>query len=147
MVISLPRSLPILSCFFILYRSTSSESRKVVKWNSEDTFTWLRKQNNASYEDYLVKLYFSYVTFHNLSDLWTLLNIYITHEVIIKLFICYCQERLAHLKRQCQPHLTEAAKTSVEGICTKIYNLSCEHVKKIHERHWQILREANVQRK
>ena len=36
-------------------RSTSSESRKVVKWNAEDTFTWLRRSNGASYEDYLVR--------------------------------------------------------------------------------------------
>jgi hypothetical protein len=26
----------------------------VVKWNVEDTFQWLRKRNNAGYEDYLV---------------------------------------------------------------------------------------------
>ncbi|KAK3085841.1 hypothetical protein FSP39_009480 [Pinctada imbricata] len=87
-------------------RNASSDSRKVVKWNVEDTFTWLRKQQNASYEDYL--------------------------------------ERLAHLKRQCQPHIMEAAKSSVEGICSKIYNMSCESVRKLHDRHWQILKEHNI---
>ncbi|ESO96929.1 hypothetical protein LOTGIDRAFT_115378 [Lottia gigantea] len=87
-------------------RGVASESRKIVKWNVEDTFTWLRRQQNASYEDYL--------------------------------------ERLAHLKRQCQPHLTEAAKTSVEGICKKIYNQSYEIVKKLSERHWEILKENNI---
>ncbi|WAR12142.1 CAPAM-like protein [Mya arenaria] len=81
------------------------EGRKVVKWNVEDTFTWLRKQN-AVYEDYL--------------------------------------ERLGHLKRQCQPHVTEAAKTSVEGICIKMYNMACDTARKIHERHWEILKECNI---
>ncbi|CAH1779043.1 unnamed protein product [Owenia fusiformis] len=84
-------------------RSVSAESRKIVKWNAEDTFQWLRKMQNPSYDDYL--------------------------------------ERLAHLKRQCQPHLTEAAKASVEGICSKIYHLSQEYVKKILEKHWGILKE------
>lgn len=54
------------------------------------------------------------------------------------------QERLAHLKRQCQPHLTETAKSSVEGICSKMYNISCESVRKIHEFHWQLLKEHGI---
>lgn len=37
------------------FRSASSDSRKIVKWNVEDTITWLRKQVSASYEDYLVR--------------------------------------------------------------------------------------------
>ena len=37
----------------VLCRGGTPEGRKVVKWNVEDTFTWLRKQN-AVYEDYLV---------------------------------------------------------------------------------------------
>ncbi|KAL4235084.1 mRNA (2'-O-methyladenosine-N(6)-)-methyltransferase [Mactra antiquata] len=86
-------------------RGGTPEGRKVVKWNVEETFQWLRKQN-AVYEDYL--------------------------------------ERLAHLKRQCQPHVTEAAKTSVEGICTKIYNMACDTVKKISDKHWEILKEFNI---
>ncbi|XP_045193105.1 mRNA (2'-O-methyladenosine-N(6)-)-methyltransferase-like [Mercenaria mercenaria] len=86
-------------------RGGTPEGRKVVKWNVEETFTWLRKQN-AVYEDYL--------------------------------------ERLAHLKRQCQPHVTEAAKTSVEGICTKMYNMACEMAKKISDKHWELLREFNI---
>ena len=57
------------------------------------------------------------------------------------------QERLAHLKRQCQPHLTEAVKSSVEGICTKIYNQSCESAKKIAVKHWGILKEYGITRK
>ena len=51
---------------------------------------------------------------------------------------------MAHLKRQCQPHVTEAAKTSVEGICTKMYNMACEMAKKISDRHWELLREFNI---
>lgn len=87
-------------------RNGTPEGRKVVKWNVEETYTWLRKQN-AVYEDYL--------------------------------------ERLAHLKRQCQPHVTEAAKSSVEGICSKMYNMAFEAVKKISEKHWEILKECNIQ--
>ncbi|KAB0337113.1 hypothetical protein E2I00_004100, partial [Balaenoptera physalus] len=33
-------------------RSASPDSRKVVKWNVEDTFSWLRKDHSASKEDY-----------------------------------------------------------------------------------------------
>ena len=57
------------------------------------------------------------------------------------------QERLAHLKRQCQPHLTEAAKESVESICLRIYHMSCESVKKLHDKHWEILKAYNIRRK
>ncbi|XP_029652931.1 mRNA (2'-O-methyladenosine-N(6)-)-methyltransferase [Octopus sinensis] len=87
-------------------RGTSSESRKVVKWNVEDMIAWLRKPHSSTFEDYL--------------------------------------ERLAHLKRQCQPHLTEAAKMSVEGICAKMYHMSCETVKKLHDKHWEILKEHGI---
>ncbi|XP_063419432.1 mRNA (2'-O-methyladenosine-N(6)-)-methyltransferase-like [Mytilus trossulus] len=88
-------------------RSATPDSRKIVKWNVEETFSWLRRPGGAAYDDYL--------------------------------------ERLAHLKRQCQPHLTETAKSSVEGICTKVYNMCLETVKKLHERHWQIMNENNIQ--
>lgn len=54
------------------------------------------------------------------------------------------QERLAHLKRQCQPHVTEAAKHSVEGICTKMYNMACDTAKKILSKHWEMLKEHNI---
>ena len=60
-------------------------------------------------------------------------------------YIFFFQERLAHLKRQCQPHVTEAAKSSVEGICSKMYNMAFEAVKKISEKHWEILKECNIQ--
>nr|CAG4642351.1 EOG090X02BU [Evadne anonyx] len=87
-------------------RNVSSESRKIVKWNVEDTFQWLRRTVGATYDDF--------------------------------------QERLAHLKRQCQPHLTEAAKTSVEGICTKMNNMSIEYAKKIRDKHNELLKENGL---
>jgi len=87
-------------------RSASSESRKVVKWNVEDTFNWLRRTVGANYDDF--------------------------------------QERLQHLKTQCQPHITEAAKNSVEGICKKMYTLSVDYAQKIKEKNGEILKEHNI---
>lgn len=87
-------------------RGTSSEGRKIVKWNVEDTLQWLRRTVGASYDDF--------------------------------------QERLSHLKTQCQPHITEAAKSSVEGICRKMYNLSCDYANKVNEKNQEILKEANI---
>ena len=37
-----------------LSRNASPESRKVVKWNAEDTMSWLRRDHSASKEDYMV---------------------------------------------------------------------------------------------
>ena len=90
-------------------RNTSSESRKIVKWNVEDAFQWIRKTLNATFEDYL--------------------------------------ERLSHLKQQCQPHLSEAAKGSVEGICSKIYHMSSDYAKKIQECHLEIIRKEGIKGK
>ncbi|XP_074113087.1 phosphorylated CTD-interacting factor 1 [Cotesia typhae] len=87
-------------------RSASSESRKVVKWNAEDTFQWLRRTVGATFDDF--------------------------------------QDRLGHLKRQCQPHLTETVKTSVEGICLKIYNLSTDYAKKVKDKNNQILKDNGL---
>lgn len=87
-------------------RSTSSESRKIVKWNVEDTFNWLRRTVGANFDD-----------FH---------------------------ERLKHIKTQCQPHITEAAKSSVEGICKKMYNLSNDYALKVKEKNAEILKEGNI---
>jgi phosphorylated CTD-interacting factor 1 len=87
-------------------RNASSESRKIVKWNVEDAFQWIRKTLNATFEDY--------------------------------------EERLAHLKQQCQPHITEAAKVSVEAICSKIYHLSCDYAKKLHEKNQEIFKQENL---
>lgn len=52
--------------------------------------------------------------------------------------------RLEHLKRQCEPHLVETVKGSVEALCTKVYTLSVEHVKKIRERHVLLLKENGL---
>ncbi|KAJ3654671.1 hypothetical protein Zmor_013845 [Zophobas morio] len=88
-------------------RNAEAESRKVVKWNVDETFQWLRKTVGATYDDF--------------------------------------QDRLAHLKQQCQPHLTETVKSSVEGICLKIYNLSCEYAKKVREKSNAILKEHGME--
>uniref|UniRef100_A0A8C7E490 Phosphorylated CTD interacting factor 1 n=1 Tax=Naja naja TaxID=35670 RepID=A0A8C7E490_NAJNA len=73
--------------------SASPDSRKVVKWNVEDTFSWLRRDRSASKEDYM--------------------------------------DRLEHLRKQCG----SLGKDSVEGICSKIYHISLEYVKRIREKH------------
>ncbi|KAI5705279.1 hypothetical protein M8J75_013550 [Diaphorina citri] len=88
-------------------RNANSESRKVVKWNAEDTFLWLRKTVGATYDDF--------------------------------------QERLNHLKTQCQPHLTETVKDSVEKICLKIQHLSTEHAKKIRDKNSDLLTANGIQ--
>lgn len=88
-------------------RPAPPESKKIVKWNVEETFEWLRRTVGASYEDF--------------------------------------QDRLAHLKRQCEPHLVETVRSTVETLCTKIYHLSCEHAKRIKERHSQLLKENGIQ--
>lgn len=41
---------------FLLYRNTLQESRKVVKWNTEDTLQWLRKTVGATYVDFQERL-------------------------------------------------------------------------------------------
>ncbi|GIY13640.1 hypothetical protein CEXT_754121, partial [Caerostris extrusa] len=88
-------------------RNISPEKRKIVKWNAEDAFQWIRQTLNATFEDYLA--------------------------------------RLAYIKQQCQPHLVEAAKDSIEAICVKIYNLSCDYAKKIHDKHWAILKQHGIE--
>lgn len=87
-------------------RPAPAESKKVVKWNAEETFQWLRRTVGASYEDF--------------------------------------QDRLGHLKRQCEPHLVECVKGSVEALCTKIYHLSAEHARKIRDRHLQLLKDNGI---
>lgn len=87
-------------------RSASPDSRKVVKWNVEDTFSWLRRDHLASKEDYM--------------------------------------DRLEHLRKQCGPHVSAAAKDSVEGICSKIYHISLEYAKRIREKHLAILKEHGI---
>lgn len=54
------------------------------------------------------------------------------------------QDRLAHLKRQCEPHLVATVKGSVEQLCIKIYHLSAEHARKIRERNLQMLKENGI---
>lgn len=40
-------------------------------------------------------------------------------------------ERLSHLRRQCQPHINEASRSGIEGICKKVYNIAKEDCNKI----------------
>ncbi|XP_054472309.1 LOW QUALITY PROTEIN: mRNA (2'-O-methyladenosine-N(6)-)-methyltransferase [Anoplopoma fimbria] len=87
-------------------RNASPESRKVVKWNAEDTMSWLRRDHSASKEDYM--------------------------------------DRLEHLRQQCGPHLTAVAKDSVEGICTKIYQLSAEYSRRMRQTHLSMLQDPHV---
>ncbi|XP_061687628.1 mRNA (2'-O-methyladenosine-N(6)-)-methyltransferase [Syngnathoides biaculeatus] len=82
-------------------RNASPESRKVVKWNAEDTMSWLRRDHSASKEDYM--------------------------------------DRLEHLRQQCGPHVTAVAKDSVEGICSKIYQLSSEYSRRLRHTHLGLL--------
>lgn len=88
-------------------RTAPAESKKIVKWNAEETFQWLRKTVGASYEDF--------------------------------------QDRLCHLKRQCEPHLIEAVKSSVEALCTKMLHLSAEQARQLRERHSVLLKESGIQ--
>uniref|UniRef100_A0A8D0ABS0 mRNA (2'-O-methyladenosine-N(6)-)-methyltransferase n=1 Tax=Sander lucioperca TaxID=283035 RepID=A0A8D0ABS0_SANLU len=84
-------------------RNASPESRKVVKWNAEDTMSWLRRDHSASKEDYM--------------------------------------DRLEHLRQQCGPHVTAVAKDSVEGICSKIYQLSAEYSRRLRQTHLSLLQD------
>ncbi|XP_035634429.1 mRNA (2'-O-methyladenosine-N(6)-)-methyltransferase-like isoform X1 [Oncorhynchus keta] len=87
-------------------RNATPDSRKVVKWNAEDTMNWLRRDHSASKEDYM--------------------------------------DRLEHLRKQCGPHVTAVAKNSVEGICTKIYHISVEYVRRIRQAHQTLLKDCNI---
>ncbi|CAK8697187.1 unnamed protein product [Clavelina lepadiformis] len=48
--------------------------------------------------------------------------------------------RLAHIRRQCGPHLVEAARFSVENICKKMYFIAQENAKKLLDKHHAVLR-------
>ncbi len=48
------------------------------------------------------------------------------------------------LQTQCQPHLTETVKESVEGICLKIYHLSSEYAKKVRDKQNEIYKEQGI---
>lgn len=78
-------------------RGASPESRKLVKWKVEETFSWLKSTVGAPYEAF--------------------------------------QERLAHLKVTCQPHVHTAAQTSVEGICRKMSLLAKQYGQNVKEAH------------
>ncbi len=54
------------------------------------------------------------------------------------------QDRLEHLRKQCGPHVAAVAKDSVEGICSKIYHISAEYVRRIRQAHLALLKECNI---
>ncbi|KAG8131448.1 putative Phosphorylated CTD-interacting factor 1-like protein [Naja naja] len=49
-------------------------------------------------------------------------------------------DRLEHLRKQCG----SLGKDSVEGICSKIYHISLEYVKRIREKHLALLKEHSI---
>lgn len=51
------------------------------------------------------------------------------------------QDRLEHLRQQCGPHVTAVAKDSVEGICSKIYQLSSEYCRRLQHTHLSLLQD------
>jgi phosphorylated CTD-interacting factor 1 len=54
------------------------------------------------------------------------------------------QERIAHLKTTCQPHVHAAAKSSVEGICRKISVLAKQYAQMARETHLNLFAESSV---
>ncbi|XP_022104305.1 phosphorylated CTD-interacting factor 1-like [Acanthaster planci] len=88
-------------------RRATPESRKIIKWNVDEMFRWLRTGPNCTIDEFM--------------------------------------KRLAHLKEQCGPHLSAAVSSSVEGICTKMYHMSCEIVKKLRDKHWELLKEHQIE--
>lgn len=136
----------------VLCRSASPDSRKVVKWNVEDTFSWLRRDHSASKEDYMVSVSAGQwcrdlgVSLGSVTWEWQ------WHADCTAAGSAGCvrdsgvvpQDRLEHLRKQCGPHVSAAAKDSVEGICSKIYYISLEYVKRIREKHLAILKENNI---
>jgi len=40
---------------------------------------------------------------------------------------------------QCQPHIAQTVKESVEGICSKVYHLSVEYSRKVREKNSELL--------
>lgn len=116
-------------------RNVSSESRKVVKWNCEDTFQWLRKTIGATYDDFqerLAHLKVSYATVY---------RDYVGGVSRASLFLNVASFLL---QAQCQPHLTETVKESVEGICLKIYHLSSDYAKKVRDKQSEIYKDQGI---
>lgn len=48
---------------------------------------------------------------------------------------------MEHLRQQCGPHVTAVAKDSVEGICSKIYQLSAEYSRRLRQTHLSLLQD------
>lgn len=128
-------------------RNATPECRKVVKWNVEDTMNWLRKDLSASKEDYMVfqawPVNASYVLAYSVfANTQLLLCSFLPLKW--KLGMSHFQDRLDHLRKQCGPHVAAVAKDSVEGICTKIYHISAEYVRRIRQTHLTLLKDCNI---
>ncbi|MEQ2252552.1 mRNA (2'-O-methyladenosine-N(6)-)-methyltransferase [Ilyodon furcidens] len=54
-------------------------------------------------------------------------------------------DRLEHLRQQCGPHVTAVAKDSVEGICSKIYQLSAEYSRCLRQTHLRLLQDPSTE--
>lgn len=71
-----------------LCRNASPESRKVVKWNAEDTMSWLRRDHSASKEDYMVTSDPELLLFYCVRpsrDVWMFMrNAVVQHKVVLK---------------------------------------------------------------
>lgn len=48
---------------------------------------------------------------------------------------------MEHLRQQCGPHVAAVAKDSVEGICSKIYQLSADYSRRLRQTHLSLLQD------
>lgn len=143
-------------CLLCPDRNATPDSRKVVKWNAEDTMNWLRRDHSASKEDYMVcvcglEVCCTVCICGNNKIIHGCINFTSTECTLTCLFkktdpktIPPPQDRLEHLRKQCGPHVAAVAKDSVEGICTKIYHISAEYVRRIHQAHQTLLKDCKV---
>lgn len=80
---------------------------------------------------------------------WYILNISLVKHSCLSAYhldpaVNFPQDRLEHLRKQCGPHVTAVAKDSVEGICSKIYHISAEYVRRIRQSHLKLLKDCNI---
>lgn len=127
----------VIKFIFHLHRNATPDSRKVVKWNVEDTMNWLRRDHSASKEDYMV---------HSLPFFAQscLPRQHFQNIICMTVTLSFLQDRLEHLRKQCGPHVASVAKDSVEGICSKIYHISAEYVRRIRQAHLTLLKDCNI---
>lgn len=54
------------------------------------------------------------------------------------------QEKLASIKRICQPHIQDLVKESVEKICIKMFNFSQEYALRLRTNHLKLLQQNGI---